>query len=237
MRNLVKTAVISLALLIINIGKVNAAVLDSHFIIKQIKKDVVEQVSSMVSGKVEVDVTSLPYKTIEVPDGKVDVVTNINLQYFSSLTVARVEILVNGQKVKSFGAPLKLSVYDKVWVAQDVIDRGKSLSNSNLTLEKKELGLMAENAAREDFSPYNCFAKKTFKPGDIIDTRYVEKIPLVMKNSPVSFIFKSSEITITMSAKALDDGKIGDYIRVRNNRYKKDYIGKVISANTVLVNI
>lgn len=237
MRNLVKTAVISLAFLIICISKVNAAVLDSPFIIKQIKKDVTEQLSSTINGKIEVEVTSLPYKTIEVPDGKVNIITNINLQHFSPLTVARVEILVNGEKVRSFGAPIKLSVYDKVWVAQDVINRGKSLSSSNLTLEKKELGLMAENAAREDFSPYNSFVKKTFKPGDIIDTRYVEQIPLIIKNNPVSVVFKSSEITITMSAKALDNGKIGDYIRVRNNKYKKDYIGKVISANTVLVNI
>jgi len=40
---------------------------------------------------------------------------------------------------------------------------------------------MAENAARQDFSPFNCLAKKIFRPGEIIDTRYVEIVPLVMK--------------------------------------------------------
>jgi len=235
--NIIKTVMISLAFLISVVGKANAAVLDSQFIINQIKKDVTKQISSMVSGRIEIEVTNIPYKTIEVPEGKVDIVASSNLQHFSSLTVARVEILVNGEKFKSFGTPIKISVYDKVWVAKDVIDRGKSLSGSNIALEKKEITLMAETAVREDFSPFNCSVKKTFKPGDIIDTRYVEKIPLIIKNSPISIVFKSSDITITMSAEALDNGKIGDYIRVRSKQYKKDYIGKVISANTVMVNI
>ena len=47
--------------------KVNAVVLDSKFLVKQIKKSVTEQVNSMVKGHIEVEVTELPYKLIEIP--------------------------------------------------------------------------------------------------------------------------------------------------------------------------
>lgn len=237
MRKFIKTAFIILTLLTFLIEKADAAVLNSKFIIDKAQDSIVKQVSSMVKGKVVAKIEKIPYETLEIPDGKLNIDTYVNLQSFNSFTVAKIDILVDGKKFKTFGTPVKLYVYDEVWVANDLINRGKSLSRANLIIEKKELGLMAAIAVRKDFNLYNCLTKKTYKPGDIIDTRYIEKVPLIIKNSPVSVIFEGSNMSITMSAQALDDGKLGDYIRVRSKKYKKEYIGKVISNNTILVNI
>lgn len=237
MGNLVRTALITLTLLAFCAGRVNAAVLDSKFLTGQIKKSVIEQVSSIVKGKVEAEITDLPYKSIEVPNGKVEIITSLKLNHFNSLTVARIDIFVDGEKVKYFGVPVKLYVYDKVWVANDFINRGKALSTANLTIEKKELGALAEFAARQNSYPYNYLAKKSFKPGEIIDTRYLESKPLIIRDNPVTVIFTGSNLSITMTAQALENGKLGDYIKVRNKKLRKDYIGKVISENTIQINI
>jgi flagella basal body P-ring formation protein FlgA len=235
--NFIKTVFIALTFLVLLIGRVNAAVLNSQNIISEVKKSVKEQVKLITKGEVEVEINKIPYESIEVPKGAVEIKTSLNLKSFNPLTVARVEILVDGKKEISFGVPVKLYVYDKVWIAKDIIARNSTLTSSNLTLERKELGLITDTAARQDFSPGNYLAKKMFKPGDVIDTRYVETIPLIMKNSPISVIFKGSDITITIPAQSLEDGKIGDYIKVKSKELKKVYIGRVISTNTVQVNI
>lgn len=236
MRKLIKIALI-VTFMVASTVRVNAAILDSQFIKNTVKNDVEKQVNSFIPGNINVDITDIPYKTLEVPEGNVEIKSNINLNHFSPLTVVKVDVFVNNDKVKTFGVPVKLSVYDKVWVATDTINRGDSLNNQNLTFEKKEISLMAEYAARQNFNPEKVLAKRTFKPGDVIDIRHVETIPDVMKNNLVSIIFRTPSLTITLSGQALDDGKVGDFVRVRNKNYKKDYIGRVINSNTILVNI
>jgi len=135
--NLFKTVFIALIFPVIFTGKVNAAVLNSQTIIDQAKKDIIKQVNSVVTGQIAVEIKGIPYKSIEIPNGKIDIVTSLNLQHFSPLTIAKIDILANGEEVKSFGIPVKLTVYDQVWVAKDLINRDKSLSGSNLSLEKK----------------------------------------------------------------------------------------------------
>ena len=237
MGKLVKIALILLSFLCLYIGKANAAVLTSKFIIDKVKKSVVEQVSENTKGKIVAEINGIPYKEIEVPDGKVEIISSLNAKHFNPQTLAKVDIVVDGKKVKTFGVPVKLYAYDQVWITTDTINRGESFSNSNLSLENKELGLITENAARQNNQVIGCLSKKGYKPGEIIDSRFIESVPAVIKNSPISLIFKSSEITITLAAQSLDSGKMGDYIRVRSKQYKKDYIGKVIGINTVLVNI
>jgi flagella basal body P-ring formation protein FlgA len=236
-KNIFKTVLITLLFLILSIRTGNAAVLNSQFISEKIQKDVAKQINSFVSGKIEVEVKNIPYSTISVPKGDLQVLTRTNFNYFSPLTVIKVDVVVNGQEIITFGVPVKITVWDNVWVAKDVINRGESLNSSNLSLEMKDVTFIAENAVRQNVSFNNNLVKKRFVPGEIIDKRFVEVAPLVTKNSFVSIIFKMDDITVTADGQALDNGKIGDYIKVSNKKYRKEYTGKVIGANTIQVNL
>lgn len=218
--------------------KANAAVLDSKYLKEQIKKDVEEQIKTKVKGNINVEITGLPYKQIEINEEKnvkVGIEAKINLKFFNPTTLVRVNVLVNGEIYKSFIAQAKISVYDKVWVATDYIKRGEAFTN--VTLQEKEITYLPEKTAGSNFNPYKYISEKNYKPGDIIEPDFVENIPAIIRNNPVSVIFKTDTISVTIPAIALNDGKIGDYIRVRSKDYKKEYQGRIISENTVLVSI
>lgn len=234
MKNLVLTLFLILFLFS---GKANAAILSNQFLVDQIKNGVTEQVSKVMPGKIVVEVKTIPYLTVKVPDGKIKVNVSVNLRYFAPNTIARVVILVDDKEVSSFGAPIRLQVWDRVWVAADTINRGESISTANIKVEKKEISFIAEKAVRENTSLQGNLVRKNFIPGEIIDMRYIESIPTIMKSSQVSLIFQTPLITVNLPGEALDNGKTGDFIRVRNKNYKKDYIGKVIGSNTVLINL
>jgi flagella basal body P-ring formation protein FlgA len=61
--------------------------------------------------------------------------------------------------------------------------------------------------------------------------------PAVAKNSVVSVIFDTGGINIAIDAEALQNGCIGDTVRIRSDEYKKFYTGKVVDTNKVLVKI
>lgn len=237
MRNLVKTAFIILTVLFAFTDSANAAILTSQYITDRIKDKVTKQLSSVIKGKISVYVKPLPYNSITVPDGHVTVETTINQNVFSSNTLAKVTLWVNGSEVESFGVPLKITVLDNVWVAKDNINKGEALTDINTSIEEKDISLIADYAARQNSDVLNSITKKNFHSGEIIDNRFVEIAPTVRRNSYVSVIFQTASITIVSDGEALDDGRLGDFVKVRNKKYKTFYTGKVISANTILVNI
>lgn len=232
-----KTALITSILLVSFTGKVFAVVISSEYMNEQIKKEVVKQIKKEVKGDITVEVKNIPYKEINIPDGKIKFEVENNSNFVSTNSIARVNIFVDGKNVKSFGAAVNIKVEDYVWVANDYIYRGKAFSSQNMSLKKEDVSYIALTAARNDFDYGDRFSTRMFKPGDIIDTRYTEIIPDVMKNSLVKVIFQSPSIKIVLDGEAMEDGKIGDYIRVRNKAYRKNYTGKVISENQILVNI
>lgn len=237
MKFLVKTALIYLILSFSLSGRAYSAVLTNRYIVDCIKKDVTAQVNLIVDGKVDVEVGEIPYKTIELPNGKLKVKSTVNLKFFMQRTVARVVVNVNDEDVRTFGVPVRLNVYNNVWVAKDMILRGEALSGANVALERKNVSDMAQNVLTSKIEPIGNLVRKTFNPGDVIDARFVESAPIVSKSSQVSVTFKSSLITITIPCMALDNGKVGDLVRVRSKQYKKDYTGRVTDSGMILVSI
>lgn len=237
MKYLVKISVICLIVSFFFSGTAYSSVLTNKYISDCIKKDVTSQVNSVVDGKVDVEVGEIPYKSIEVPNGNIKVKSTVNLKFFMQRTLARIVVSVNDKDIRTFGVPVKLNVYNDVWVAKDFIRRGEAISIGNVSLERKNITDMAQNALSSKVEPMGSLVRKTFTPGDIIDARFVESAPIVSKSSHVSVMFKSSLITITIPCEALDNGKIGDLVRVRSKQYKKDYTGRVTDSGMVLVNI
>ena len=235
MKKLFKTAILILIFLALAI-KANAAVLDAKFLKEKIKKDVEEQLKS--NRKTTVEIGDLPYQQIETNEGKngkVEIESKINPKFFNPVTMVRVSVFVNGELYKSFVVQAKINIYDTVWVANDYIKRGDTLTN--VILEEKEITCLPKTITGKNFNPYKYISKKNYQPGDVIDSDYIENIPAITKDSPISVIFKTQSVSVTIPATALDKGSIGDYIKVRSNNYKKDYMGKIISENVVLVNI
>ena len=229
-----KMTILAVILAFCSTAKANSAILDAQFVSQQIKKDITAQIQKEHNGKVEVDVLALPYQAIELPDGNIEIKTETNLQNISS-TILKVNVFVNNVKVKTFGARVEIKIYDKVWVAQNWIKRGETLKN--LKLEEKNISSMPNEAARKNFEPANYMARKNIKPGEIINLNYIQEVPTIVKDSPVSLIFRTPLVSITIPAIAVDEGKRGDYIKVKNKAYGKSYVGKIIGENIVLVNI
>lgn len=244
MKKFFKTAIIILIFSALSC-KAGAAVLDSQFLKEKIKKDVEEQLKSNFKNNfsdsqsnIKVEITDLPYEKIETHEGKngkVEIESKINLKFFNPTTIVRVNIFVNGEIYKSFITQAKINIYNKVWVAKDYIKRGDSLNS--VALEERETTYLSKTAARKNFDPYKYISAKNYNPGDVIDSNFIENIPAIVKDSPVFVIFKTDSVSVTIQAIALDKGCIGDYIKVRSKNYKKDYQGKIIGENLVLVNI
>lgn len=160
-----KTALIATVVPFLFTGYSFAAVLDANFIKENIEKNIKNQLESITTGDIKVDVNKVPYQSINVKDGIIDFNVNINLRNISSRTVARVEVLSDGQQQRAFGVPVDIEIQDYVWVAKESIYKGKALNSSNVKLEKKDITKLFNRVLKQNFNYRKAYTAKNFRAG------------------------------------------------------------------------
>lgn len=215
----------------------SAAVLTREKLSSEIEKQVVAKLSKSVKGELHAQALLLPVDSFEIPNGEMDVVVDLDNNSFVPKKYATVIIKVNGQKVKKFPTPIALTLSQNVWVATDAITRNSSLNESNFTLEKKDITKNYALVITSDKNISDYIAIRDIRTGDVIDKRFVMPKPDVAKNSVISVVFDTGGVNIAIDGESMQNGCVGDLIRVHSNQYKRYYTGTVVSSNKVLVKI
>lgn len=116
-----------------------------------------------------------------------------------------------------------------VYISKDIIkkDTHISLENSlkkSITLERfkaKPLQNLSENQTQ---------AKHNIPKETILTVRDIVELSVIKKDAQVTINISKDDLALTTTAKALEDGKIGDIIKVQNSS-KKNFKVKVIGIN------
>lgn len=226
-----------LILLVLSSTCVFAAVLTSEKLTVSIEKQVVNQLSKNIQGDIEAKAMMIPVDGFEIPQGKFDVKVDLDNNNFATKKYTMVTINVNGQKIRKFPVPVLLTLKQDVWVATDNIAKDNTLNPANFSLEKKDITNNYALKIGADKNLEDYVAIRAIKSGEIIDRRCVMPKPDVFKNSIVSTIFDAGGINIALDTTALQNGVVGDSIRVHSEKYQKVYTGQIIGENKVLVKI
>ena len=226
-----------ITLLALSSLKANAAYMNEAAIKKEISKQVIEKYKEYTDAELKVDVVALPFKELELPNGKVRFVISSNSNKFMPRVLEKVDIYVNSKFTKTFNAPVVVKAYKDVLVASTVINREKMLDSNIVKIERREVSNIISNTLGPSSLSKEMVAKKYFVEGELIDKRFVKLKPDILRNSIVTAMFNTNNLTITVDATALSDGIVGDEICIMNKNYNKVYKGTVIGENKVLVKI
>ncbi|MGD9580043.1 MAG: flagellar basal body P-ring formation chaperone FlgA [Vampirovibrionia bacterium] len=238
MKRLLIITLLSIASIFSSMSVIEAKEVKISDVEPMIKSFVVDHYKDLYEGKISVSCGRMPGLPAELPEGKVEIKIKSNLRdTFVERSVIRVSLFVDGKFQKALGVPVSLSLKDRVWVATESIERNDAISGGNVKLVERDISKYASTAARSNSELINTRVKRTFKAGDILDHRFIEKDPVVMRNSMVAIVFQSSTVSVSITGEAMEDGSIGDIVRVRNGKFNKEYAGKVIDRGVVLVNI
>lgn len=229
--------VLIIILLVCSSTCVFAAVLTQEKLMTSIEKQVVTKLSKSVVGDIQAKAMMLPITGFEIPQGKLDIKVDLDNNNFVPKKYTMVTINVNGQKVRKFPVPVLLTLKQNVWVATENIVKDSSLNPLNFNLEQKDITYNYALTIGADKNLGDYVAARAIKSGEVIDRRCVMPKPDVFKNSIVSAIFDTGGINIAIDATATQNGVIGDSIRIHSEKYKKFYMGQIISQNKVLVKI
>lgn len=133
------------------------------------------------------------------------------------------------------GAQIKL--FEEVWVTNSAIARGTILSDTNISLEKREISSTHSEYFDSHQSPVGLKAKRPLRKGDIIQVLALEKPMAIQRGDRVVVIARINGLEIRTAATALSSAAEGDRIRVRNLSSNKELEGTLSKNSVVHVNI
>lgn len=238
MKNVLIILVTLVFTVVLNVLSVNAREVTFNEIQPLVKNYILSHYKPAYKGEIVVNCDRLPVLPLNVPDGKIEIKATGTLRdKFVQRTIVRVTVFVDGKFRKAVGIPVTLSLYENVWVATQPIQRDEALTYANMQLQRRDISKIAGTAARDVNNLMDKKVLKTFRADEILDHNFIKDTPIVIRNSMVEVVFKSPTVSVTIPCEAMDDGGMGDLVRVKSKDFKKQYTGKVIDKNVIIVNI
>ncbi|MCP3673728.1 MAG: flagellar basal body P-ring formation protein FlgA [Gammaproteobacteria bacterium] len=130
--------------------------------------------------------------------------------------------------------PVKISIFQKVFVALNKMPRGQIVSESDITLSEIDISQIRGHSYINKDDIIGTKLKSTLKANQVIDS---SSICLICKGDTVSITANSTSISVSMSGVALNDGSKGDKIRVQNNSSRRIIEALIVDIGLVNANI
>jgi flagella basal body P-ring formation protein FlgA len=154
---------------------------------------------------------------------------------FRGPTIVRLEILVGGVTQRELVLTVDTRYFEPVLVSGRGIRRHEAFDEASIAREERDITQVKDGYFTDIAQLDRLQARRPIGAGDMITQRQVQKIPVVHRGDAVDLTLVSSFMEITTPGTVLQDGGIGDKVRVRNMDSGKVVQGKVLDDKTVQV--
>lgn len=148
---------------------------------------------------------------------------------------AQVSVYVDGVLQRKTSIYYRVTVYDRVLVAMTDIRQEAEITPANARVEERSVDT-APALTLTDFAKVAGRVAGRYIRKDTVITPQMLAMPMVMRaGSPVTLVLDANGIVVRTAGVAMEAGRIGYTIRVRNETSGKILRGKVIDAETVQI--
>jgi len=145
------------------------------------------------------------------------------------------ELSVNGHSVKVLPLRVKVEISHPVVVTKRNIEKGDKFTTENVVISRRPTSAVMRGSIGRLEDVLGRSAAAPIPPGTVVRMTEIFDPPLIKQGSLVQAVVRKANVEITVEARAVENGKVGDRIRVENTESHKVLKGKVLNEKTVLV--
>ncbi|WP_312974596.1 flagellar basal body P-ring formation chaperone FlgA [Stutzerimonas nitrititolerans] len=188
---------------------------------------------SQIQGRHEVEVTRLDPR---LRLAQCDVPLSTRLES-PAQPVGRTTVRVSceGSLPWSIFVPAQVHLYREVIVASRPLKRDSVLSAADVTLAERDVGLLNQGYLTELDQAVGNKLTRGSQPHQVITPNQISLAEVVRKGDQVVITAKNAAINVRMPGEAMDDGALGEQIRVKNVRSGRTVKARVVGAGHVEV--
>lgn len=198
-----------------------------------------EYLKDLLINKYEIDINSHTIEVLKNPFMKSSELPKdvkfiaISQKEPIGLFSARLEYTNGGTKIKYAQVKYQIRKFQYVAVITDKISRNKVLSPDDVVIERKNVTQLRERPVLSFDDIDGLRTKRNLKKGQILTHTALEKVPNIFRGNIISISYGNESFRIEAEGVALQEGSIGDIIKVKNTSSGKILQVKVIDNNSV----
>jgi flagella basal body P-ring formation protein FlgA len=147
------------------------------------------------------------------------------------------ELWAGKERVGDWQVTVQASVWRDVPVARSTLARGQSLKDADVTMERSDVLTQRDVFLNFPVRDDSLELAESIPAGRPIPNRMVHPRPLVRRGQMVEGIFQDGCLGISLVVESLEDGALGQTVRVRNPRTRQELRGKVENEKTIRINL
>jgi len=173
---------------------------------------------------------------LTAPRGKLELIAQIPAGIrHSSPTLAVVSVRTDGRPYTEVTVRFEVKRYEDVIVAANTIDTGDSLSAPDLRIERADVGPLGNLYFTDAAKAIGMTARRPIPRGTVLNSSMLTSTLVIKRGATVQIVAKVGDMQVGATGQALNDGAVGDLVRVQNLDTKKIITGRVQADATVLI--
>jgi flagellar basal body P-ring formation protein FlgA len=148
---------------------------------------------------------------------------------------ATVVFLINGQEKKRIRISARVDLYADVLVASRFLQRHHELEEKDVQWVNRNVAILPNDIVTEMGDVLGRRTTLSINGQEVFRKGMVEFPPVIKRGDRVIMTIENRQFKITTWGETKDEGRRGDRIRLVNLSSKKEVFGRVLDANTVLV--
>jgi len=146
---------------------------------------------------------------------------------------ARAYFRSKGKTLGSIAVPAHVKVFADALVTTHRIGRHDVVTTRDIESKIIEVTKMVKWAMTDADSVTGQRAKRTINPGQLVDRRWLEEVPLIQRGDHVVMEYSSGTVRVTANVIAMEDGYRDEEIMVKSSQAKRLMPVIVVNENTV----
>ncbi len=152
-------------------------------------------------------------------------------------SVLRVGIDVDGQTQRTMSVTADVRIWRPVLVASHMIRPGEEVGPESYELVERDVTQVRGKYYVDSLMLEGMQTRRTLSMGDVITDQHLQKIPVVKRGDAIQLIARADRMSMSTAGEALQDGGVGDRIRVKNSDSGKVIYGHVLEGGIIQVGI
>jgi flagella basal body P-ring formation protein FlgA len=186
-------------------------------------------------GQLELHLT-LPWTPIAAPDEALTVkISQLPPGGLSPNCLAGIELWSGRERVGSWQLALHARVWRPIAVAHSPLIRGQLLRDADIVMQRSDVLLVRDALTDLSSADPSLELVENIPAGMPVLARSVRMRPLVRRGRVMEGIYREGNLVISLKVETLEDGLLGQTVRVRNPKTRRELYGKVENAQTILI--
>jgi flagella basal body P-ring formation protein FlgA len=143
-----------------------------------------------------------------------------------------ISVLIDGEIYKKFIVRYKERTLKRVLVAKYFIKSGSKITGDDFVYMQVLMPPSEKTVSGKEKLKY-CFAARDIAKGEVLLSRYVKYADIIISGSVVEAVYSGNGFTMTLKLQALQNGKYGQIIKLKDLKNNRIYRGRVKSENEV----